>query len=499
MVCKILGYYTSNDGGESEYIISSTPSSAYYVSLNNGLYANFIIPSKIVPEMFGAKGDGISNDSSAFELAFKISNTLHLNEKSYFLGENQINLSNKQSIEIIGKNRKSTLINGSFLININSDWSKDKDNNRTTQPAFPIHISGVRWNKNHSEFPAIICAVPILFENCQIFYYKKFIAFPNSCYIDRVNFLECNFYLDEQDYSSGSLIVGIDSINNYSDWIGNGDDWLFKNCSFTPLYNQTPIAHISHGNHSVTFENCINPCVCFGSDSNYKDLPQIYFNSCHFENTYNACFPKSGYNNQKALVNYNNCYFHAYSIFNLDDIFTGLSYFTGKTESFIPNTIVGLDQYSLDKFNGVIVPFASQFKHKKDYYTKFIIPNTKSIGISSQTAPDRLRVTPISASMDYVFYFSNNPYSYDISTKIFKENVSPNSNNFNLWYVNTSDNTNFFLHVFRKNNTTNLVQHCVMYVGFSWCVNSSYYLFQDGGNSIEGIYKWYNFDGDFPS
>lgn len=497
---KTLGYYDIDDDGGAEFIVTDTyDNTKLQIELSNGLFAT-IISKDLCPEMMGAKGDGESNDYQSFQKILNVKNTLLLNEKSYFLGDSIIDIKNKSSIEIVGKNRNSTLIGGTFLVNLNNTWTSDKDGNTATQPAYPLHIDGVRWNKNHTTKPAIVCACPVLIENCLIFYYQKFLALPNTCYVDRVNFLECNFYLDSSDYGTGTLIIGCDGVDNYSDWIGNGDDWIFKNCSMTPIYEQVPLLHVSHGNHSITFENCINPCVCFGSDSNYKDLPQIYFNECHFENTYNACYPKTGSNNQKALVNYNNCYFHSYSEFNYNDIFTGLNYYTSKPYYFRPdnNTNVGLQPTRLDKFNGVIVPFASAYKHKKDYTTRYKIPNTKSIGISSQERPERIRVTPISATMDYVFYYSDNAFSYDKSTKILKENTSPNINNFNLWYVDVSENTNFFLHIFRKNNSNGHVQRCVMYVGSSWAFESPNYLFQDGGNSVEGIYKWEDYDDEFP-
>ena len=453
----------------------------------------------VTPEMFGAKADGVSNDADAFRKAFEASSTVYLNESSYFLGEEKIDLSSKSSIEIIGKNRQSTIIGGTFIVNIDSTWSRDNKGHTATQPMYPLHISGVRFNKNHSNSPAIVCACPVLIENCSIIYYHRFLAMPNTCYVDRVNFLECNFYLAKEDYASGTLIVGCDDVDKYSDWNGHGDDWLFRNCSMTPIAKQVPLFHASNGNHSITFENCINPCICYGSDNTYKDLPCIFFRNCHFENQHNPCFPKNGYINDKAVVNYSNCYFHSYVKFNEDDVFSGVNYYTSKKDGYSLNNDVGLLPTDLDKFVGVIIPYGSKFKHQKYYTTKYAIPSIREINISSEKSPKRLSVSQILEEMDYVFYYSDNSSTYDVSTKIIRENITPNKNDFNLWNIDISEDKSFYLHVFRRNHSTGNIQKCVMYVGGNFYNDSSInYRFQDGGNSIEGLYKWVDYDGTFP-
>lgn len=503
MYCVTKGYYGINDGGNGKYLIRTKKSSdiedngsIHFIGTN--LVAELII-DEVYPEIFGAKGDGETNDAQAFGKALKFSNSLKLNSKTYNLGQSTIDLKNLTTIEIIGKNRNSVLLGGTFLVNLNSDWTRDKNGNTATQPANVLHIEGVKWNKQHQSNPGIVCGCPVLFENCQIFYYNKFLSFPNACYVDRVNFLECNFYISQEDYNTGTLVIGCDGVNQYSDWKGEGDDWCFKNCSMAPIYNQIPLFHVSHGMHGLTFENCINPTVCYGSDSDNKDLPEISFNNCHLENTHNPCYPKEGYANNKALVVYTNCYFHSYVRFNFNDLFLGLNYYCSKAYNFRPEgTPEGMSATRLNKFNGVLVPYGSKYKHKKDYSTTYKIPTTKTVDISSQTSPTRRIVSALSDTMDYVIYYGTSPFAYDITTKITKSNVTPNINNFNLWYVNVSENTYFYLHFFRINRNTGKKQKCVVYVGASWCIETNFYTFEDGGNTIEGLYIWEDYDGDFP-
>lgn len=70
-VCKTLGYYNANDEGGSYYIISDIQE-PYSISLNNGLYANFINPNKsdINVKQFGVIGDGITDDYNNLLLLF---------------------------------------------------------------------------------------------------------------------------------------------------------------------------------------------------------------------------------------------------------------------------------------------------------------------------------------------------------------------------------------------------------------------------------------------
>lgn len=84
--CFTLGYYNINDNGATIYELVSTPS-AYTIELDNGLYAMPIISDSVTPEMFGAYGDGIHDDTSALRLALEHDAVNVILTKTYYTAE----------------------------------------------------------------------------------------------------------------------------------------------------------------------------------------------------------------------------------------------------------------------------------------------------------------------------------------------------------------------------------------------------------------------------
>lgn len=76
--CFTLGYYNINDNGSAIYELVNTPS-AYTIELDNGLYAMPIICDSVTPEMFGAYGDGIHDDTEAIQTAINASTSVVFN------------------------------------------------------------------------------------------------------------------------------------------------------------------------------------------------------------------------------------------------------------------------------------------------------------------------------------------------------------------------------------------------------------------------------------
>lgn len=113
-ICRTLGYYQENDNGGSYYIISST-NLPYSITLNNGLYANFINPNnhEINIKQFGVIGDGLTDDTTSFTNALNYIKNIG----GSIINNNTILLKSSISIEDFTANC-NLQGNGSFIFDL---------------------------------------------------------------------------------------------------------------------------------------------------------------------------------------------------------------------------------------------------------------------------------------------------------------------------------------------------------------------------------------------
>ena len=77
MLSYIQGYNEPGDGGANLYYITTdyndVLTASYYLTLDGANRWAILVPTTpyVTPDMFGAKGDGTTDDGSAFETAFK--------------------------------------------------------------------------------------------------------------------------------------------------------------------------------------------------------------------------------------------------------------------------------------------------------------------------------------------------------------------------------------------------------------------------------------------
>lgn len=132
--CAItLGYYNANDiGGATYYITSIASTNNYQEELNNGLYATLIIGDYIIPEFFGAKGDGSTDDGQILNQVIQYGYSKKVKvilDKSYstsvtlLLDKDNLNLEILNRITYTGNNSAIEITGNRNILNINKIYS----------------------------------------------------------------------------------------------------------------------------------------------------------------------------------------------------------------------------------------------------------------------------------------------------------------------------------------------------------------------------------------
>lgn len=111
--CVTLGYYDPNDGGGAVYIIRSKKESdvddrGSVIFLDNGNVAKMLIDDDVDVKQFGAKGDGIHDDTNALCAACDSAINIHLSKGTYAISDSikvshQLKLTGSGIIKKIGE------------------------------------------------------------------------------------------------------------------------------------------------------------------------------------------------------------------------------------------------------------------------------------------------------------------------------------------------------------------------------------------------------------
>ena len=83
-IVEVLGYYSAGDGAGHKRIIANEDDGSG-VQLKNGLWANIVHNGEVNVSWFGAKGDGITDDTLAIQKAIDIVDVVNFQEKTYLI------------------------------------------------------------------------------------------------------------------------------------------------------------------------------------------------------------------------------------------------------------------------------------------------------------------------------------------------------------------------------------------------------------------------------
>lgn len=120
---KTLGYHAINDNGGANYLITNTPNAynGFKIDLNNnGFYLILLNPENI--KQFGAYGDNIHNDLTAFNNAITTIDNIFINCGTYKI-DGQI-IVNKRGLNLIGESKNNTILNTNEPILFNNFGTK---------------------------------------------------------------------------------------------------------------------------------------------------------------------------------------------------------------------------------------------------------------------------------------------------------------------------------------------------------------------------------------
>lgn len=139
-VVTLNGYYSADDGATHKRVIADTDDGSG-VQLRSGKWANIVHNGEVNVSWFGAKGDGVTDDTEAIQKAVNIGFCIHIPKGTFYLTKPiktkdgyTWDKTENQGVKIIGD------VTGTTLTRKNSAIQSETEAEYTEQALSLIHI-----------------------------------------------------------------------------------------------------------------------------------------------------------------------------------------------------------------------------------------------------------------------------------------------------------------------------------------------------------------------
>lgn len=261
-ICHTLGFHVAGDGGAAWYKVESdgTANGMDILQLDNGGVAELqVTESYVTPEMFGAWGDGVHDDSVYLNAAINYAITEGVIIKitnGEYIADVTLSLDNESILHIEGENGVIIPKIIGITVNYNGAWDiSDEDSRKNI-------IRGLEFKFNADNSTAIkfmgtsfsYSQFPIIIDNC-VFRNKNNdgcigieLSQLNGCYVSNCSFV------------GNGVMTGIK--------ITSGINYFISNCNF---YNCFTAIHLVQDSVALEGVCLTNSLVMYGSHVVYHE------------------------------------------------------------------------------------------------------------------------------------------------------------------------------------------------------------------------------------
>lgn len=289
MVAHTNGFHAAGDGGAAFYTVGTagTANGMDILALQNSLIATLVITeSYVTPEMFGAYGDGIHDDTSAFIAALSYKNSqMHciplkcIGIKTYKF-DSEVSIPTVCDINLDGCGASFYDLSIRFNMSGYSSYEKYVYCGRAQ-----FANMNVRSNDVFSDEFFIKTGSPFIAKNIITRNVPYFAVFSTDAFLDNLTISHCGSVIANSVKTfAHDAFCTYDSNGNIVSNSNAGDSILFESCSFGGFDSDLNVQTVfsTEQNSSFAYRGCVNGFIDVGSHST------VLIDSCQFEGYWNA-------------------------------------------------------------------------------------------------------------------------------------------------------------------------------------------------------------------